>query len=227
MTQRSLPFLILLILLSSATSFADVKQEKALCRVCEIHDGETEKEDIVASLEYEGLFYGFCSDGCRDKFLDFPEAYAKPVFPRPAPSFQAVDFEGKEVSSEEFKGRIVLLDFWATWCPPCVQDLPELSRLHKKYEEQGVTVLGLSIDEADGAARKVSRMLQRKKASHPVLLDTSDSPAWAAYHVRAVPAQFLIDGDGQIVRQWLGTTDLEEVEEAIRELLAKSEEPAS
>ena len=207
----------------------DVKsdQKTEVCHVCRVHDGETEAEPVAATAEHEGHTYGFCSEGCRDKFLEAPAAYLPPVFPRPAPSFVVRDLEGNDFSSDELRGRVVLLDFWATWCQPCVKDLPRLSELHESYSDRGLSVVSLSIDEGGDAARKVKRMIHRKKASHPVYLDAAESPAWNTYLVQVVPAQFLIDAGGNIVAQWSGNIDLQEVEAAIIELLAESDEPGS
>lgn len=225
MRHRALPLFVLLLTLSPFVARAATDAEKAICPVCRVHEGETEAEDVAASLEHDGHTYGFCSEGCRDKFLEAPEAYLPPVFPRSAPSFRVRDLSGDDFSSEELRGRTVLLDFWATWCQPCVDDLPRLSRLHERYFDRGLSVVSVSTDEGDGAARKVARILKRRKASHPNYLDATDSPAWAAYRVRVVPAQFLIDAGGDIVAQWSGRIDLEEVEAAITRLLAEGDEP--
>lgn len=179
---------------------------------------------MVASADHAGHAYGFCSTECRDTFLKAPEAYLSPVFPRPAPPFVVRDLEGADFSSEELRGRVVLLDFWATWCQPCVKDLPKLARLHERHSARGLTVLSVSTDEGDDAARKVARMVKKRKATHPVYLDSTDSPAWGAYLVQVVPTQFLIDGDGNIVAQWSGKIDLEEVEAEITGLLGTPDE---
>lgn len=197
--------------------------DQALCNVCKVHGGETEKETVVAIAEHEDMAYGFCSQGCRDKFVEDPEGYLPPVLPRPAPSFEVLNLEGETVTSSFMDGKLVLLDFWATWCPPCLDDLPKLTKLQKRYADKGLVVAGLSIDEGDGAVKKIKRMVKRRKAEHLIYHDAKDAPAWAAYKVRSVPAQFLIDGEGNIVAQWLGKTDLEDVEAKILELLDTSE----
>ncbi len=206
-------------LFSTTAAFAEPTATEAICQVCRVHEGETEAEPVLASATHEGTTYGFCSESCRDRFLEAPAAYVPPELPRPAPTFSVRDLEGENVSSEELAGRVVLLDFWATWCPPCIADLPELSAIHERYKESGVSIVSLSIDEGEDAHRKVSRMVKKRKTTHPVYLDASESPAWAAYLVRAVPAQFLIDATGNIVAQWTGQTDLKEVEAEIVRLL--------
>ena len=187
---------------------AATAEETALCSVCRVHEGETEEEPIRASAEFQEKTYGFCSEVCRERFLEAPQAYVDPVFPRPAPAFLAQGLEGQELSSEDLKGKVTLLDFWATWCLPCVTDLPKLTALHQRYEGQGFQVLGVSIDEGKRAARKVERMVRKKNVEHPVYLDGEEDSAWGAFWVRAIPAQFLIDQQGQIVAQWSGVIDL-------------------
>ena len=199
----------------------DVKsdQKTEVCHVCRVHDGETEAEPVAATAEHEGHTYGFCSEGCRDKFLKDPAAYVPPVLPRPAPVFQAVGVDGQAFSSESLQGKWLLLDFWATWCQPCVVDLPKLTALHDRYEDRGFAVVSVSIDEGDKAPKKVARMIKKRKATHPVYLDSEAAPAWATYQVKVVPTQFLISPEGQIVAQWSGAIDLKVVEaELLRHL---------
>jgi len=219
MTYRPLPVCLILIALVAATATAGTVVKEAVCPVCRVHEGEREAEPVEATAEHEGEIFGFCSEECRTAFMEAPAYYLPPVFPRPAPAFVVRDIEGSEFSSEALAGRVVLLDFWATWCPPCVADLPRLSQLHDRHSANGLTVVSVSIDEGDKAAKKVARMLKKRKATHPVFLDTEDSSAWASYLVRVVPAQFLIDSEGNVVAQWSGKIDLEEVESEILRLL--------
>lgn len=203
------------------THDAATDAERAICHVCRVHEGETEAEAVVATAEYDGHTHGFCSTACRDTFLEAPASYLPPVFPRPAPDFVMLGLDGAEVSSDAFRGKVMLLDFWATWCPPCVADLPKLTRLNERYAEEGLVIVSLSIDEGDTAARKVERMVKRRKARHPVFLDATDTPAWTAYGVRVVPSQYLIDADGRIVAQWSGKIDLAIVEAEIARVLGR------
>lgn len=202
----------------------DAGLETALCSVCRVHEGETEAEPIRASEEFGGETYHFCSESCRERFLEAPQAYVTPVFPRPAPAFTVLDLEGRELTTEDLLGHVTLLDFWATWCLPCVTDLPKLTALHKRYGNDGFQVLGVSIDEGKKGSKKVEKMLRKKNVEHPVYMDGEEASAWGAFWVRAIPAQFLIDREGRIVAQWSGVIDLVEVEAAIAELLEDSGE---
>jgi thiol-disulfide isomerase/thioredoxin len=100
------------------------------------------------------------------------------------------------------KGRVVLLDFWATWCAPCRKSMPDLQALHDKYSARGLTVIGISIDE--GGPAKVQRYVRSKKFTYPIVMDDAKDPAWDAYKVKAIPAAFLLDRDGRVVAQWTG-----------------------
>lgn len=149
---------------------AEDGQVFATCHVCRLHDGETEAELVVATFEFDGATYGFCSEGCRDRFAEDPVTYVPQALPRPAPAFTVVDLAGESFSSEALAGQWTLLDFWATWCPPCVADLPKLSAMHDRYADRGFAVVGISIDEGRRVDRKVARMMKRRGASHPVYL---------------------------------------------------------
>ncbi len=212
--------IILTVFAATFTSVAAPTLEEAVCPVCRVHEGETEAEPVVASVEYQGHAYGFCSAECHDTFLKAPESYLPPVLPRPAPPFTVHDLEGAELALTKLRGRTVLLDFWATWCAPCVTDLPKLSKLQERHADDGLTVLSVSIDEGKSALRKVSRLVKKRQVTHPVSLDDAESPAWSAYRVRVVPTQFLIDAEGNIVAQWSGAIDLEKVEAEIVRLLS-------
>jgi peroxiredoxin/YHS domain-containing protein len=194
-------------------------ERMGLCPVCQATGGETEEEPIKATRTYEGKEYGFCSEKCAKTFDAEPAAYIPPSFPRQAPSFALKDLKGTALSNEKLKGKVVLLDFWATWCAPCKKSMPELQALHAKYADRGFTVLGISIDEGDVA--KVKRFVDSKKVTYPVAMDREESPAWEAFNVKAIPAAFLIDQKGRIVAQWTGApAGTQDVEMELNKLLA-------
>ncbi|MEE8525055.1 MAG: redoxin domain-containing protein [Thermoanaerobaculia bacterium] len=231
MTYRNLlPLLLLLAILFTAAvaaADADTDADKAVCPVCRVHDGETELEKVLATAEYRGQTYGFCSEKCRDTFLEAPQGYLPPVFPRPAPAFAVRDLDGGEVASSELPAGALLLDFWATWCPPCIKDLPRLSKLHRRFAGSGFAVVSVSIDDGDDAASAVTRVARKRKTTHPIYLDSAETPAWGAFQVRVVPTQFLLDADGNIVAQWSGKIDFEIVEAAVEDLLTDEPRPAA
>lgn len=217
MKQRAAILLTLLLALLAVTGNAADAPKTALCPVCKVHEGEAEAEPVKATSVYKGETYGFCSEKCKQTFDEYPEAYVPPVLPRPVPAFTVKTLDGKEVAFKSFaSGKPVLVDFWATWCAPCVQAMPELQKLHQKHAAKGFSVVGISIDEEHDKARQFT---QKKKLGYPVYLDATETPAWSTFHVRSIPAVFLVDAQGRIVQQWLGKVNMKEVEQAVARLV--------
>jgi thiol-disulfide isomerase/thioredoxin len=224
MKQRTAILLscLLLILLAAAAvdpiaGHAADAPKKALCPVCKVHEGEADPEPVKATSVYKGQTYGFCSEQCKKTFDEYPEAYIPPVLPRPVPAFTVKSLDGKEVPFKSLaSGKPVLVDFWATWCAPCVSAMPELQSLHQRHAAKGFSVVGISIDEEHDKAKK---FVAKKKLAYPVFLDATETPAWSTFHVRSIPAVFLVDAQGRIVQQWLGKVDMKEVEQAVARLV--------
>ncbi len=144
------------------------------------------------------------------------------MLPRPATNFALPNLAGEKIMLESFRGKIVLLDFWATWCKPCVKSMPALQKLHDRFASKNFTVLGISTDE--DAKKKVEPFIKKHEIAYPILLDAEENPAWEAYKVKVIPMMFLVDPKGQIVQQWIGETDMKEVENAIAGFIGKSEQ---
>ncbi|MEQ1831822.1 MAG: redoxin domain-containing protein [Candidatus Eisenbacteria bacterium] len=164
--------------------------------------GEAEAEPVKATRTHEGADYGFCSEACAKEFAADPLAYLPPVFPRAATPFALTGLTGEGYSLEALKGRVVLLDFWATWCAPCRKSMLELQSLHAQYAARGLTVLGVSIDEKADA--KVRKLVKERGYTYPIAIDRRENPVWQAYRVKTIPAAYLIDRDGRVVAQWTG-----------------------
>jgi len=202
----------------AALDHATAAPTTAVCPVCRVTKGEVEEEPVKAVRTHAGQEYGFCSERCAQTFMTDPAAYVPPVFPREAPAFSLVDLDGRPVTNESLRGRVALLDFWATWCAPCRKSMPELQSLHKKYADRGLSVVGISIDE--GGPAKVRKFVESKKFTYPIAVDSDKAPAWDAFRVKAVPAAFLLDRDGRVVAQWTGApADASELERKLEELL--------
>ena len=195
--------------------------EKALCLVCSVKSGEGEPEEVAAWRTHEGTRYGFCAEDCAKEFDADPAAYLPPSFPRPAPEIGLTDLAGRPMTLEALRGKVVLLDFWATWCAPCRKSMPELQRLHERHAARGFTVAGIAIDEGK-ARRKVEKFLAGKKIGYPNALDAAKPATWERYRVKAVPAAFLIDQEGRIVAQWTGAAaNVAEIEAKLASLLPR------
>ena len=227
--MRYLTSLFTLILMSTAALAANAKMPaNALCSVCALKGGETELEKVRAHSQHQGKAYYFCSEECKVEFDADPVAYLPPVFPRPAPAFVIEMLEGGDRSLADFRGKIVLVDFWATWCKPCRETMPRLQKLQSAYAARGFEVLGVSIDEDDNRIKKIGTIAEKLAISYPIFVDAKQTPAWHQFKVKAIPAMYLLDREGQIVAQWTGKIDYEQVEQAVLRRLeprAEAESP--
>jgi peroxiredoxin len=135
----------------------------------------------------------------------------------PAPDFTLRSLQGPNLRLQEQRGRVVLINFWATWCGPCRQEMPHLNRLYDKYKSSGFVLLGVNIDED---ARAAAELATRLNVSFPVLLDT-DKKVSKLYDMSAMPATVMIDRDGRVRHLHRGYRDGVEktYEQQIRDLL--------
>ncbi len=117
-----------------------------------------------------------------------------------APGFSLLDTQGKTVALADFKGKVVFIDFWATWCPPCRISMPEVEKLSAYFQGKAVQVLGLNLDENAESAR---RFVAKKGIPYPVLLAGGTDIA-NAYGVNGIPHFALIDRQGRLVNVWSG-----------------------
>jgi thiol-disulfide isomerase/thioredoxin len=134
---------------------------------------------------------------------------------RPAPPLVAQDEDGRPFSLAALKGKVVLLDFWASWCGPCRQSLPFADRLQAQYRAQGLRVVGVSLDEDPSA---VQDFLDRVQLRFTIVPDITGRSA-EAFGVVAMPTAFLIDREGRIVARFEGGAHLKEEAAAVAALL--------
>ncbi len=121
-----------------------------------------------------------------------------------APEFRLSTLDGKQVSLSDFRGKVVLVHFWATWCPPCVQEMPVLDRLYRSFINQDFELLAVSVDE--GGAAAVSSFLQRKGLGLPVVLDPGGSVAHS-YGTFKFPETYILDKSGIVRYKVIGSAD--------------------
>ncbi|MDE3131453.1 MAG: TlpA family protein disulfide reductase [Acidobacteriota bacterium] len=135
----------------------------------------------------------------------------------PAPQFTLGTPAGVKESLSQFKGQVVMLNFWATWCGPCQQEMPLLDQMYKQYAPAGFTLLGISVD-TDVAA--VKKLLARKPVSFTVLVDPKNRVA-GEYHVEEMPSTIIIDrkGDVRYVHRGYKPGDENEYQDLVRKLI--------
>ena len=137
----------------------------------------------------------------------------------PAPGFELKDLAGKNVRLSDFRGKVVLLNFWATWCPPCKEEMPWFVDLQRRYGAQGLQVIGVAMD--DSGEKAIASFVQKLGVNYPVLLG-KESTARAYGDVQFLPDTFYIGRDGKIVSHVQGLINRKEIEETVKKALAGS-----
>ncbi|GAB4406445.1 MAG: hypothetical protein OHK0032_01470 [Thermodesulfovibrionales bacterium] len=118
-----------------------------------------------------------------------------------APAFNLKDINGRKVAFSEFKDKVVLLNFWATWCGPCRAEMPSLNNLYTALKDKGFVVVAISVDTSE---KPVKSFVSEKRISFPVLMDKDKEVAFDQYGVIGLPTSFLIDRKGVIVEKFMG-----------------------
>lgn len=140
-----------------------------------------------------------------------------------APAFTTRTLGGRPLSLRDLRGKVVLLDYWATWCAPCHMAIPTLRALHQKFHRRGFSVVGMSMDQADTAAR-VRPFVRARQITYPITLSlAANARAQSAYHANILPSQYLIDKKGIVRWSQVGYSpdDGKELTARISNLLAE------
>jgi len=139
-----------------------------------------------------------------------------------APLFSLPDMNGRKVDLVSFKGQVIVIEFWATWCAPCREEIPLLNQIHKEYREKGVVIIGISLDRKP--PQEVRKFLDQLRVEYPNVM--GDEETFERYSqmanlgpIRGIPATFVIDRNGQICQRYMGLTEKSILEEAIRAVL--------
>lgn len=128
----------------------------------------------------------------------------RPSRPTAAADFTVPSLTGSPLRLSDFKGKVVFLNFWATWCPPCKEEMPSMERLYRRYQDKGFTILAVSIDS--GGPAPVAAFVKTFRLTFPIGLDPKLSVA-NQYAVRGLPATFLIDRKGTVAAVAIGPRD--------------------
>lgn len=142
----------------------------------------------------------------------------------PAPDFILPSLDGRKVKLSDFRGKAVLLNFWATWCPPCKVEMPWFEDLQKQYAQDGLVVLGVAMDDSEPAT--IAKFASDLGVNYPVLLGT-DKVSDDYGDVQYLPTTFYIARDGTIVDKMTGLLDRKEIESAVRKTLNTTYKPAN
>ena len=131
-----------------------------------------------------------------------------------APDFTLTDINGKQVSLSGFSGKVVILDFFASWCPPCRQEVPDFIALQKAYGDKGFAMIGVALV----SAQEAKDFAEKSGINYPVLVD--DEKVSALYGpIRSIPTTFVIDREGKVVKMYIGFRPKDAFEADIKEAL--------
>jgi thiol-disulfide isomerase/thioredoxin len=140
-------------------------------------------------------------------------AYTTAGAPMAGAGFKMVDLNGKTVDFESLKGKVVFLNIWATWCPPCIAEMPNIHSLYKKMDPEKIAFVMLSVDE--GGMEKVKKFVDKKGYTFPVYMPASQFPQ--EFYSNAIPTTFIISPEGKIVAKQEGMAEYDTKE--VREFL--------
>ncbi|MBX3118598.1 MAG: redoxin family protein [Fimbriimonadaceae bacterium] len=186
---------------------------KAECVVCNA-GGETHGEEKpVAGVMYKGKAYYFCNAKEVETFKKNPDFYMPLNLPMPLPDLKLTDTSGKKWDAAAFKGKVVLLDYWATWCKPCLVLKPKIDKIWEANKGQGFEMLSVSIDEKPA---DFENFFKKTKWENPVALDSSQS--WAHFRILTIPTLVLVK-DGKVIQIFKGNIDPKKVETAVKSAL--------
>ncbi len=173
---------------------------------------------ILASLL--AVLFMFTLAGCKPPAPAPGPQAGQPAVPQKGEGFTipGIGSNAPPIALSDYKGKVVLLDFWATWCPPCRYELPTLNRLQAELKDKGFSIIGMSVDE--GEADQIAAAVKNLNLQYPV--GRADEKVQAAYGgIRAIPTKFLLDRSGNIKHSYMGVVPEEQLRSDIAPLLAQ------
>lgn len=125
-----------------------------------------------------------------------------PVVGNKAPEFSIKDINGRKIDINSLKGKVVLIEFWATWCPPCRRSIPEMETLYERFLDKDFALIAISLDEGSNAVETVKNFAMEYNMTYPIAVDTGEVSK--LYQVTSIPTIFLIDKSQKIVKRYMG-----------------------
>lgn len=156
----------------------------------------------VAALAWGLMIHGYDTAWAKDPLFR-AMAILHDLKQSAAPEFSLATPDGTTIALAHLRGKVVFLNFWATWCPPCRTEMPSMERLHREFKDQGLAMVAVDVDESP---RQVARFMEEFRLSFPALLD-EDAEVAGRYGVNGLPMTVLIDRTGRILGKALGARE--------------------
>lgn len=139
----------------------------------------------------------------------------------PAPDLTMETLDGRQINLSEQKGKVILVNFWATWCSPCRKEIPDLINLYSTFQSEGLMVVGIAVD-AEGAS-VVQPFVKKQRINYPIVVDTARTIESHFDAMYGLPTTYVVNANGQIVQRVLGIFPTEKMKPKLKEMLSSSE----
>jgi len=152
-----------------------------------------------------------CDKKSSNEQYSSPAQKIRPPNAVKAPDFTLVSLEGDRITLSDLRGNVILLNFWATWCGPCIMEIPDLNKLQEKYQDKGFEVVGITL--TSGSPEKISKFAENHGMNYKILTDIMGNETEIVTNmfgqalgspITGVPTSFIIDRDGYIVKTYIG-----------------------
>jgi len=179
---------------------------KAPCAMCTAEGAGSEPKTVFSAKAYAGKTFYFCQESCEQRFMANPGSFVKPLGDfGPVPAFSLTDATGKTRTNADYKGKVLVLHLWATWCPACVAEMPEFIEIQKNHPD--IAVLGLSKDKDEGKHRQ---FLESKKVNFPSAIVPKsyiEQLVKAVGPISAIPTTIVVNKQGRVIYRKVGLLD--------------------
>jgi peroxiredoxin len=134
-----------------------------------------------------------------------------------APDFTLNTLEGKQISFKEYRGKKVILNFWATWCPPCREEMPEMQKFYQDYKQKDVEILAVNLEYSETKPEKIRDFVKEYELEFPIPLDEKNTTG-KQFRAVSIPTSYFIDEEGTITKMHIGPMDYEFMEDEIQKM---------
>jgi len=215
MSKKYIP-IVLILLLASYAIFDFLSKEDAVTLDMENTD-ETKTESLVVE---DKLAQDTSDELTETGFIEANQPSPKAEF---APGFILSDLTGAGVNLSDFKGRIVILNFWATWCPPCREEMPHMQSFYEKNKENDIEILAVNLTNMDDGQQAIEKFVQDYGLTFPVLLD-DNGDVGERYEIMTIPTSYILDTEGRIFQKVVGPMNEEMMNEIVNSIRMNNKE---